>query len=519
MALQPKTWASGAVWLTLALAACDDAPAQRDPIDAPDAAQDLRDDAPDATPDLPDAPLDPDAQAARFADLYCGGLAEGLCDRIARCGCPDVEGWAQTPDACRDLLLQRCLDGLQDVLAAIRDERAQADLDQLQACVDHTLADADGCGNEQSPLTANACRRTLTTAAPLASPCQEPICANGAGACVQDRCVPLPPLGEPCAFACAQGACLPQGDAGETSCLDPAPAGAPCLLSVECARGLACIAATCQAPRAQGEPCDSPEACARGLRCEEGRCAPQPDDCDRPERCGQGSTCFGTATRACAPPGAVDAPCEYAEQCQPGLFCDLAAGRCALAADSGEPCADGVACLAGLACDLESGRCGALPEQGEPCALGRLGPLLCADALGCVQGLCAPLPLEGEICTLDNQCAPGLGCDFTEQGSFCAPRRGPGEPCMADWICQQGAYCNYQSLTCAPAEPLGAPCRDGNECGEGRVCAPDERQEFVCVVAPQDGEPCFLDCAPGLLCATTAIRASCAPTLCGLLAP
>ncbi len=276
-----------------------------------------------------------------------------------------------------------------------------------------------------------------------------------------------------------------------------------------------------------GAACDGDAGCAAGLACAAGRCAaPEAAACTPGgAECGGEARCVvRSGRRECVEAGLGEA-CGSAEACGAGQVCQE--GRCALAGGLGEPCADGVYCQEGLACRFDDMTCQALPQEGEACALGVYGPFLCAEGLGCRcvgegpgcrERACAPLPGLGEACSQDARCVEGLGCRFGEDGeNTCVERVAPGEACTNDSECAAGAYCDFGALRCRAILPVGAACRDGNECGGAGTCAPDEAEGFACAPRPGPGDACFLECSAGA-CETVELDAACGAAICEVLA-
>ncbi len=311
---------------------------------------------------------------------------------------------------------------------------------------------------------------------------------------VEDEEVPdVPPL-EPCDAQCSHIAGCAETTPPEDdldACVD------------ECRDDIA------RAPDGCGEAHATFVACFTTLSCEELQ-ATDPTDPAAPchaEFDAYIDACLEAALSTCRPLGEFGDECATSDHCAAGTWCNPEFGVCAGAPIGGEACADGVRCASGLACSLASGECGPMPAAGEPCGLGPLGPTVCGLELGCIPdpagespGICGGIPGEDEPCTLDDRCEPGLGCDFSPEGSICRPLRGAGDPCEADHICGPGLYCEFSLLVCRRHLIFGEPCEDGNECGLGGSCMPRTPTEFVCTPMPTEGEACFVECVDGVYC-------------------
>lgn len=178
-------------------------------------------------------------------------------------------------------------------------------------------------------------------------------------------------IGEICfnGTQCKSGLCL-NGTLGADSCgrcVDPAPAGAPCAFTFECAINQVCNLGVCTAASALGEACG---VCQLQLLCVDGVCVGPPPD---GTPCTDLFDCLGPAPdRYCAADGCASIPLV----------------------DEGAACGDDppVACRAPFGCSLAHSVCERLPSEGEPCSLGFYGQF-CAGTLWCVDGTCvAPGP-------------------------------------------------------------------------------------------------------------------------------
>jgi hypothetical protein len=143
-----------------------------------------------------------------------------------------------------------------------------------------------------------------------------------------------------------------------------------------------------------------------------------------------------------------------------------------------------------------------------------MGPSVCADGLGCVDGTCGPLPVEGEACTFDHRCADGLACEFGGDGETCIVPKTAGQACANEAACGAGLHCDFATSACAADLALGAPCTDSNECGPKGACMPGSGGAKQCTTRPSAGERCASDCASGLACVVVPEEAGCVPEVC-----
>ncbi len=199
-------------------------------------------------------------------------------------------------------------------------------------------------------------------------------------------------------------------------------------------------------------------------------------------------------------------------------ICDLADGVCRHPPQAEEPC-EGV-CAAGWVCGSEG-----LCVEGaslQPCRDRRD----CQSGLFCVLGACGNALVSGEGCETDDECFPGLFCDpdamecrlpgpacdapdacgtnaacVPGDVRRCKPRRGVGEPCAGHEECQPDSWCDQGVCVLRPQD--AEPCAEGVLCAPGFACSMDSGE---CIRMPGEGEPCALDmsgpfvCGAGLAC-------------------
>lgn len=351
---------------------------------------------------------------------------------------------------------------------------------------------------------------------------------------------PAVPDGCAAAYEAALARChLPEPDLFAVACPLVWPRGASRDLpgsGAMCFEGLCAPDARCGdegrcAVPVSGGACTIHEACPAGERCgDAGTCRPlllegNGASCGGPSDCAGDLLCLASSRRECQPKVA-GGECTGDEACVEGEYCG-ADGRCVAAPTAGQPCGNGVACAEGLACRFsgeDEGTCQPEPGEGEPCALGTFGPVVCAPGLACLDCTeppcrdrrCGPPPGDGQPCAAgDVRCAEGLACHVEGEASVCRPPVAAGESCGLDESCATGLYCDFREGRCAPWFAPGTTCRDGNECGDGGACVPDDAGAFRCVPRPTRGEACFLDtCAPGLVCRSPHEAGACAPPMC-----
>jgi hypothetical protein len=166
------------------------------------------------------------------------------------------------------------------------------------------------------------------------------------------------------------------------------PEGQPCLFSVECKDGLACVGhkgaadGTCKKPPHASEACTLQPygsilneaaasmhhpACAAGSTCDGAICQPRLSagkTCTKPEVCASGLSCV---MGKCAPRSRTGSACSSARDCVFGMWCDRGTGggpgKCAPKRPDGQECTSRDGC---------KGRCDMSPKPGvRPSASGK----------------------------------------------------------------------------------------------------------------------------------------------------
>jgi hypothetical protein len=441
---------------------------------------------------------------------YCAPLAAELCESAGACGCGGVlSGGTLDPAGCRASFVARCMESWSFLSGAVERGDARIRRDAAIACAARVRDETPTCARPSGVTTFATCEPIFTGPAAIGEACAAvPVCADGAGACIEGTCVARRGAGEACGtpYDCATGLIC----AGST-CSEPGALGAACSEATPCGPPLRCIEGACAALAAEDAACASTPECAVGATCTAGACADRESaSCTTDADCGNLSRCG--RPRACGPRLPEGASCDRDALCAPGLFCDDALGQCASLPGVDEPCVRGVLCAAGLGCDELAGSvCRAPGGEGSPCLASEAGPSVCAGDLGCLETdagqVCGPLGGDGARCTVDSRCAVGFGCAFEAEGSFCRPIRGEGETCESDRVCGDGLFCDFDTSTCAALRPAGAPCSAGHEC-EG-VCVPSSSGDFVCADRPGEGDTCVLDeqCGPERACIASEVGA------------
>jgi hypothetical protein len=242
------------------------------------------------------------------------------------------------------------------------------------------------------------------------------------------------------------------------------PAGASCDTDISCGPGLWCKrltatsgCGTCTLAAVQGDPCGplaSNAPCGSGA-CDGIACVPvvglgqmcMPESIN----CSAGLIC---QMAGCAPPGGPGVICLFDTDCQDGLFCDPATGKCAARAQPGGDCAT-TECVLGFACGfvapladggVDAGPVTCLPlgGMGQACVFGSDGGV-CKEAESCQDdGKCSPIPALGDTCDA-GPCLTGL-C----QGGSCS-LAAAGGACGQNFDCISSLCVAAPTLVCAAA--------------------------------------------------------------------
>lgn len=455
------------------------------------------------------------ARPGSLAADYCAPLAAFVCEQAGQCDCGSVlPGGALEVEACTDAYTARCLQAYAQVEQAAAAGAITIDGEKAAACVASIASATPSCERPRGTLPLGLCDAWFYGLEPLGARCSFPICASGAGYCLEGTCVERPGDGDLCSgYECQPGLLCIEG-----GCAPPRLAGEGCALDDACTPPLRCVEGSCTALGEIGAGCNDTTACAHGLRCIDDACAAAaPPPCQDDESCGHQAACANVPV--CLPRVGEGAPCDGAEACDEGLYCsDVSV--CALLPGVGQDCANGVLCAPGLGCTTDNGVCITAPGEGQACAFSQTGPAVCAAGLGCdsLTNQCAALPGEGELCTVDNRCGGDLGCDFTANGSICVVRKQAGGECQNDAVCAADLHCDYAVGTCAEDYPLGQACVAGNECGPDAQCLPSASGQFACSAAPAVGEPCAFECPSSEhYCGTQPANAICLSAICGEL--
>jgi len=160
-------------------------------------------------------------------------------------------------------------------------------------------------------------------------------------------------------------------------------------------------------------------------------------------------------------------------------------GAATTACYSNESCASGLCWGAPGTCPST---CVTPLGQGGDCSSG----LPCARGLSCdtfASSTCQPRKAQTATCFFDEDCQPGLRCDYSGGAlGACQPRRTAGGACSVDADCATGYECGA-GKTCVLREASGDACTQGtNACGPGLWCG--SATSGTCVDGPTVAQGC-----------------------------
>ena len=450
----------------------------------------------------------PDSDAsATINELFCTPLAQSWCEAASLCGCEGGDD-----DGCELRLSDSCMSAETSTIVAIDKGELAIDVALLESCVASMSSALLECKKPtDSQLDALFGPAIFSTVA-IGESCRagDRYCASATGICSSGKCEKLAATGE----SCANG-CIPSTLCIDGRCENPGENGSACTNDGECTAPLFCISGECAPLGENNSECEDTSECDIGLLCDDGLCVADEEVCLAANECGNYMGCYAPSERACVDALQPPAACQRDDECVDAAYCDDTTETCTPLPALGEGCGNGAQCAAGLACDMFGTElCVTAPTEGEMCAFDTLGPRVCGDDLGCVNGFCVQMPGLDEPCTVDNRCGGELGCDFATNGSFCRPKRDEGEHCDSDYICGDNLYCDFSNLLCTAYYATNALCSDGNECGPAGSCVPDADNTFRCVPTPTAGEACFFDCETGLYCGSVFSEGICLATIC-----
>lgn len=368
--------------------------------------------------------------------LVCD-LVRDVCERQVACGHPVVNTAADV-EACIEA--QRC-----ETLAEIlQSPDYELDTNAVAACT--------------AAIETATCGALVTRGLDIAAACKEYIVGKRLegescrGGLVSDCAKGLICAGDTCPGTCTkeatnlckEGSCGTDGFCNMNGeCRPRAAIGQACddseiafgnLSDNSCALGAHCDNFVCVANLELGAACagQAPNACGPGLTCQ----CPDPAACGNPD------------AFICVPASNEGGACNWAMDCQPGLFCNFQAENgavCAQRVGQGEACNDSYgACEHLLEC--VNGKC---VEEQEPIAEN-------------------PLLKEGESCTFGGSCELGTACTCTDAGcqeQTCQKAPGLGQSCadlmlanITPFACAEGLCDLLGGYTCVMPAPAGAPC-------------------------------------------------------------
>jgi hypothetical protein len=171
---------------------------------------------------------------------------------------------------------------------------------------------------------------------------------------------------------------------------------------------------------------------------------------------------------------------------------------------AGGTCSTDAECVSGSCntqCGQEDGCCTGTCNPGNPptpltpiaigasCPQGTGGFDPCVDGAFCdpATQICTALHPVGAPCNDAYQCGDGLNCTFTTGTGTCATVPHLGESCATINTCgDEGSYCDQTTQTCTAVKLSGGSCTSGG-CSTLLFCDP---QTARCIANPAVGESC-----------------------------
>jgi hypothetical protein len=198
-------------------------------------------------------------------------------------------------------------------------------------------------------------------------------------------------------------------------------------------------------------------SCVTGGQCQAGICTAGNTSSDG------GQTLCGTCVAAVG----VGQSCTSGQSCGPSATCNGSTG-------GGETCVAITYGAAGVACNGSNTQC---------------NPGLYCDPNA---QKCAAPGGAGAPCNLDEACTPPLACPAVTGPSTCQAPGGAGGPCQDDADCASGFGCGQTSHTCATVTFVtgGQACGDYARCLVGNCPFTSGATGGACPTVIPDGQPC-----------------------------
>ena len=341
-----------------------------------------------------------------------------------------------------------------------------------------------GVGSCNAGLTCDAngqCSRGGATGADCsgAIPCDPDNFCDAA----TDKCLALPPVGQPCRFGFPQ--CVEAAYCGAATCTARLAAGGVCLSSNQCVVGTNCRGGTCQALVAEGGACAASSECVTGTSCDTVSLT-----CQKPKRsffeeaCSSTSPCYGGLTCRNVKParggtagtagtcglGVVGDSCFGGSGCPPGAFCQPAAvttdpGTCTVST-TGTTCSADDDCTEGEACHQSDRKCAARASVGSSCA-----QVACVANASCVRrgaaNVCVELADFNATCSSDMVQALPCRSPLICARNVCVSAGRKGEACLGTGTAGSCFAGSCLDGICTDQRPDGATCRQDTDCVSG----------------------------------------------------
>jgi hypothetical protein len=312
--------------------------------------------------------------------------------------------------------------------------------------------------------------------------CSTALPCNGDNFCdmAADKCVALPPVGQPCRFGFPQ--CAEAGYCGGASCTARVGSGGTCTSSNQCVVGLSCRTGTCQPQAAEGAGCMQTSDCVAGLACDAVTLT-----CSKAKRaffeeaCTSTSTCYGglscrnvkparngtAGTAGVCGIGVAGDSCFSSSGCPPATFCQLPAtlgdpGVCT-SSSSAATCMADDDCPESEACHRTDRKCATRISIGGNCA-----QVACGENSTCTRRgaalICVELADLNGTCSNDMVQAIGCRQPLICARSTCISAGRKGEACLGSATMGSCFAGSCLDGICQDQRPDGATCKADSDC-------------------------------------------------------
>lgn len=421
---------------------------------------------------------------------WCPLYTQTILNGVEVCNCKSVVYFPQDPES---YIKEQCLKKIDSIKDNIINKKLTVNKDAISDCIQMLKIYVDKCILPLPEIFNVRCQLFLSDVSTGKS-CENALCDNGNGICINGKCESLPIDGQNCLYG-------------------------------HCSNGLICNSDNiCKQPLKTEESCKTDKDCADTNFCIDNICTEVDKgyfykNCTNDSECLYNSSCIISEKRICQPLRDENESCTYSE-CGNELYCDDSTKTCKKLPAEGEECANGIMCSNGYGCDIADNKCKIAPDINQSCLYGMYGQTICKDGLVCVEQICREPPQENEKCGLNKigepVCSEKLGCFFENNGdNICKKKAMSGENCTNDTNCSDTDYCNFEEMKCNSRKLIDEICQYENECAKGLYCKIIEAgKPKLCKPIPEQDMECTTICKDGLMCKSRSDTGVCAPQLC-----